>query len=99
MPRGPLRAALPSLRDLPSETQSVSAAHSVNECCFVDDEEAVVELVGGLDRGRGGSRHERRGGAVTRRVVVWCHKGGFLSRRVRQVKVARCDSAMLQGAT
>ena len=29
MPRGPLRAALPSLRDLPSETQSVSAAHSV----------------------------------------------------------------------
>ena len=25
--RGPLRAALPSLRDLPSETRSVSAAH------------------------------------------------------------------------
>ena len=43
MRRGPLRAALPSLRDLPSETQSVSAAHSVNECRFVDDEEAVME--------------------------------------------------------
>ena len=53
MPRGPLRAALPSLRDLPSETQSVSAAHSVNQGRFVDDEEAVVELVGGLDRGQG----------------------------------------------
>ena len=33
---------------------SVSAAHSVNECRFVDDEEAVVELVGGLDRERVG---------------------------------------------
>jgi len=54
MHRGPLRAALPSLRDLPSETRSVSAAHSVNECCLVDDEEAVVELVGGLDRERVG---------------------------------------------
>ena len=46
MLRGPLRAALPSLRDLPSETRSVSAAHSVNERCFVDDEKAVVEAVG-----------------------------------------------------
>ena len=54
MRRGPLRAALPSLRDLPSETQSVSAAHSVNQGCFVDDEEAVVGLVGGLDRERVG---------------------------------------------
>ena len=54
MPRGPLRAALPSLRDLPSETRSVSAAHFVNECCLVDDEESVVELVGGLDRERVG---------------------------------------------
>ena len=43
MHRRPLRAALPSLRDLPSETRSVSAAHSVNEGCFVDDEKAVVE--------------------------------------------------------
>ena len=43
MRRGPLRAALPSLRDLPSETQGVSSAHSVNEGCLVDDEESVME--------------------------------------------------------
>ena len=52
MHRGPLRAALPSLRDLPSETRSVSAAHSVKEGCLVDDEEAVVELVGGRGGGQ-----------------------------------------------
>ena len=49
----------------------------MNECGFVDDEEAVVELVGGLDREfgrcsqcrwRGGSSHERRGGAMMRRA-------------------------------
>ena len=40
---------LPSA-NLPSETQGVSAAHSVYEGCFVDDEEAVVELDGLLDR-------------------------------------------------
>ena len=33
------------------------------------------------------------------KVVLGVSKGGFLSRRVRQEKVAGCDSAMLQGAT
>ena len=75
MLRGPLRAALPSLRDLPSETQSVSAAHSVNECRFVDDEEAVVELVGGQEGGRSGSRHGLGNSAMMRRA------GGAIRRR------------------
>ena len=33
---------LPSA-NLPSETQGVSSAHSVNEGCLVDDEESVME--------------------------------------------------------
>ena len=45
----------------------------MNECCLVDDEETVVEFVGGLDREfgrrsqcrwRAGSIHEKRGGAM-----------------------------------
>ena len=39
---------LPSA-NLPSETQGVSSAHSVNEGCLVDDEESVMELDGLLD--------------------------------------------------
>ena len=35
-------AGLPSA-NLPSETQGVSSAHSVNEGCLVDDEESVME--------------------------------------------------------
>ena len=47
----------------------------MNECCLVDDEETVVEFVGGLDREfgrrsqcrwRAGSIHEKRGGAMMR---------------------------------
>ena len=37
--------------------------------------------------------------SVMRRVEFWDSKVRFLSRRVRQVKVARCDGAMLHGAT
>ena len=44
---------LPSA-NLPSETQAFLRRIYVNECGFVDDEEAVVELVGDLDRERVG---------------------------------------------
>ena len=51
----------------------------VGDVGLVDDEKAVVELVGGLDRefgrgsqclGRAGSRHGRRCGAMMRRAVL-----------------------------
>jgi len=62
----------------------------MNQGRFVDDEEAVVEFVGGLDREfgrcsqcrwRAGSIHEKSGGAVMRREGF--RQGvGFLSCRV-----------------